>query len=194
MKRWEYSLQARAVAFVALLSLLNPYGAIAQVNVGTSGLSAGNLLMESANVLAMRSGTTGQCFYVYNTFTSATNYERIENCWNTNIAILGARAGSGGGNFRATRLYGSTVSIYTGATDAAATPGLVVSNAQAVSTVGTFTSSRATDLGWTVVAGANTACNTTCTSACVFGMDSAAAVPLLCTDATADNCLCAGSS
>lgn len=63
-----------------------------------------------------------------------------------------------------------------------------------VTMTSTLTSSRTTDFGWTAVAGANTACNTTCTSACVFGTDSVTAGILLCTDATADVCLCAGSS
>lgn len=53
-------------------------------------------------------------------------------------------------------------------------------------------SSATTDLGWAVTSGANTACNTTCTSACVFGWDGTNIVA--CTDATADKCLCAGAS
>lgn len=64
-------------------------------------------------------------------------------------------------------------------------------------TNGTFTSARTTNLGWTVVSVANQACNTTCTSACVFGHNLTAGVPgamLACTDATADECLCAGAS
>ena len=60
---------------------------------------------------------------------------------------------------------------------------------------GTLTSSRTTDLGWSPQAAANQACNTTCTSACVFGADTAAGfVMVACTDATADVCICAGSS
>lgn len=60
---------------------------------------------------------------------------------------------------------------------------------------GTFTSTRTTDLGWSVVAGANTACNTTCTNACVFGEDTSVVGTIVsCTDATADQCLCAGSN
>ena len=52
------------------------------------------------------------------------------------------------------------------------------------------------DLGWTVQGGANTACNTTCTSACVFGVNVQAteADITACSDATADECLCAGPS
>ena len=52
------------------------------------------------------------------------------------------------------------------------------------------------DLGWAVVAGANTACNTTCTSACIFGVNNAATEADIvdCSDAAADECLCAGAS
>lgn len=60
---------------------------------------------------------------------------------------------------------------------------------------GTFTSSATADLGWSVVAGANTACNTTCTSACVVGIDTLGTGGFLgCAVATADFCLCAGAS
>lgn len=56
-------------------------------------------------------------------------------------------------------------------------------------------SSATSDLGWSVVNAANQACNTTCTSACVFGMNTGALGNLLaCTDATADTCVCAGAS
>ncbi len=63
-------------------------------------------------------------------------------------------------------------------------------------TSGTVVSSRATDIGWSVVAGADTACNTTCTFACVFGVNtgSANADIVDCADATADECLCAGAN
>ncbi len=56
--------------------------------------------------------------------------------------------------------------------------------------------SDANDMGWAVVAGADTACTTTCTSACVFGVNTAAANADIvdCADATADECLCAGAS
>jgi len=61
---------------------------------------------------------------------------------------------------------------------------------------GAITSSRTTDIGWNVVAGADTACNTTCTNACVFGVNTASLTADIvgCSDATADECLCAGAS
>lgn len=62
---------------------------------------------------------------------------------------------------------------------------------------GSITSTGTSSIGWSIVTGANTACNTTCTSACVMGQDTTAGVGgpwLACTDATADQCLCAGAS
>ncbi len=71
-----------------------------------------------------------------------------------------------------------------------------VSNAGAIATASTFTSSATADIGWAVVTGSNTACNTTCTSACVFGFDTALGTTdvVACTSALADVCLCAGAS
>lgn len=81
--------------------------------------------------------------------------------------------------------------------DGSATPASVLklTNDKLATFTGKLTSTATADLGWTRVNGANTACNTTCTSACVFGWDAAAPGALLaCTDATADSCLCAGAS
>ncbi len=73
--------------------------------------------------------------------------------------------------------------------------GLSVTGSGSLTASGKILSQRTTDLGWTVKAGANTACNTTCTSACVFGEDTGVIGTLLqCTDATADVCICAGAN
>ena len=59
----------------------------------------------------------------------------------------------------------------------------------------TITCSSTTNIGWTVQTGANTACNTTCTNACIFGQDSGDTEDIVsCDDATADACVCGGSS
>lgn len=60
---------------------------------------------------------------------------------------------------------------------------------------GTWTN-NANSLGWSVVAGANTACTTTCTFACMGGQDTGDAnKPIVgCADATADLCFCAGAN
>ena len=60
---------------------------------------------------------------------------------------------------------------------------------------GDITSSDAGDIGWSIVAGANTACSTTCTFACVAGQDADAANVLVdCANAAADLCICAGAN
>ena len=64
-------------------------------------------------------------------------------------------------------------------------------------TEGTIVSTKTTNIGWSVVAGADTACNTTCTNACVLGFDEGAAdaeTIVDCADTTADKCLCAGAN
>lgn len=59
---------------------------------------------------------------------------------------------------------------------------------------GNITSTAATNIGWSVVAGANTACNTTCTNACVFGQNTGDMAIVDCANATADVCVCAGAN
>lgn len=63
-----------------------------------------------------------------------------------------------------------------------------------ITTSGSILSSAATNIGWSVVAGANTACNTTCTNACVFGQNTADMTIVDCAAATADVCVCAGAN
>lgn len=75
------------------------------------------------------------------------------------------------------------------------TPDIGAATGASLAVTGNVTSSNATNIGWSVVNAANQACNTTCTSACVVGLDTAAVGNFLaCTDATADTCLCAGAS
>lgn len=78
--------------------------------------------------------------------------------------------------------------------------GLTVSDTTATF-VGTLTSTRTTDVGWAIVDSTNnTACNSICTSACVFGfgLTTDTALPITswdsCATATSDICLCAGAS
>src|SRR3972149_3651222 len=50
---------------------------------------------DAANVLAQRDNTNAQAFYLYNTFTNASNYERLELSWNAAANTGGGRAGGG---------------------------------------------------------------------------------------------------
>lgn len=76
------------------------------------------------------------------------------------------------------------------------TPVMTVADGGATTFTNTVVSSRITDLGWSVFNTANQACNTTCTSACVFGMNTDVTPPVFvaCTSALADACVCAGPS
>jgi len=58
----------------------------------------------------------------------------------------------------------------------------------------TLTCSTTTNIGWTVVTGADTAGNTTCTNACIFGFDDDTDTIVSCDSALADRALCGGSS
>lgn len=84
--------------------------------------------------------------------------------------------------------------------DGSATPASVLSLDQDKSALftGTIRSSATGSVGWTPVAAADQACNTTCTSACGAGFNLTAGnitgSLLACTDATADVCLCLGAS
>jgi hypothetical protein len=68
------------------------------------------------------------------------------------------------------------------------------STAGALTTIGTLTSSATGSLGWSVVAAANQACTTTCTSAAMGGQDTGTNAIVGPSDATADLCFCAGAS
>ena len=59
----------------------------------------------TANTLALRNGAAAQTFNVYNTFTSATNFERFRIFAQSAAAVLiGTEKGSGGGTARALEL------------------------------------------------------------------------------------------
>lgn len=116
---------------------------------------------------------------------------RIQVYGNEEVAQTGAiqiELGAGGGAF-ALRSNGSarwTVAAAGGVTQAASSGNVALT--------GQLTSSTTSDLGWSVQSAANQACNTTCTSGCVFGQETTSKAILACTDATADSCLCAGAS
>lgn len=61
---------------------------------------------------------------------------------------------------------------------------------------GEFIGAGTGSIGWAVISGADTACVTTCTTPCVFGVntDSLTADIVGCADGSADKCLCAGAS
>lgn len=76
-----------------------------QVNPGRNANSVlfqggQQMLGPTPNLTELYNGTNPQAFRVYNTYTSATNYEAIRMYWSGNIGIIETGAGSGGGTGR----------------------------------------------------------------------------------------------
>lgn len=110
-------------------------------------------------------------------------------------ANLSIAAGNGTGTgvggdliFKTTAAGGGT-----GSTQNTPATRLTIDSAGLATFTDKVTSSRTTDLGWSVVSVTNQACNTTCTSACVHGFDAAAGLTD-CASALSDQCVCAGAS
>lgn len=73
------------------------------VGAGTFTLGAASdvvLVRDGANAFAQRNGTNAQTFSVYNTFTSATSYERAMAGWSANAFYLSTQKGGAGGTSR----------------------------------------------------------------------------------------------
>jgi len=54
------------------------------------------ILRDTANTLAQRNGTASQTFRLYNTYTDASNYERLSFNWDTNVFKIKSEAGGTG--------------------------------------------------------------------------------------------------
>ena len=70
---------------------------LTEVAVGADDL---RIARDAADTLAQRRGTNAQAFRIYNTFTSATNFERAKIEWANNILRIGTEKGTGGGTAR----------------------------------------------------------------------------------------------
>lgn len=71
-------------------------------NLGPTSSTGDTLLFrDAAATLAQRNGTNAQLSRVYNTYTSATSFERANHSWISNVFTLGTEKGSGGGSARA---------------------------------------------------------------------------------------------
>ena len=79
-----------------------------------SGLSlTTNTLLESGgnDILELRRSTNAQAYRVYNTYTSATSFERLNIAWATNVCTIEVTAGSAGGTLRGLRIGGAATSL-----------------------------------------------------------------------------------
>ena len=70
-----------------------------------------SLRRDAAGVLAQYNGTNAQTFRLYNTFTSSTNFERLNLRWASNEFILDAEKGSVGGTLRGVKIGSATTSL-----------------------------------------------------------------------------------
>jgi len=62
------------------------------------------LQRDAANTLGLRNGVNPQTFRLYNTYTDATTFERLNIKWDTNVLKLGTEKGASGGTARAMEL------------------------------------------------------------------------------------------
>lgn len=87
-------------------------GSIAIQRQGGYGYSSEVVLAaDDPNVFALRKGASSQTARIYNTFTSATSFERLNIAWASNICTIEVTAGSGGGTLRGLRIGGATSSL-----------------------------------------------------------------------------------
>ena len=69
------------------------------------------LLRDGAGILGQRNATNAQAFRLYNTFTSSTNFERLNFRWASGEFILDAEKGSAGGTLRGIKIGSAITSL-----------------------------------------------------------------------------------
>jgi hypothetical protein len=77
---------------------------------GTNPSADLSLFRDAADTLAQRRTTNAQTFRVYNTYTSATNYELGKLEWTSNVFRIGTEKGSGGGTARTVEVHTDSIS------------------------------------------------------------------------------------
>jgi hypothetical protein len=75
-------------------------GGIGFSSGGTGATYDTALFRDAAGTLAQRNGVNPQAFRLYNTYTDATTFERLNIKWDTNVLKLGTEKGSAGGTAR----------------------------------------------------------------------------------------------
>ena len=100
---------------------------------------------DAANTLAQRNGVNAQTFRLYNTYTDASNYERIGVTWASNIAYIQPQnAGTGSARL---------LVLSTGSTVVASLPAAATAGAGARAFVTDATLSMTLGIGTTVAGG-----------------------------------------
>jgi len=80
-------------------------------NNPAAGSDSIELARDADDTLALRRGSFAQTFRLYNTFTSTTNFERLNVRWASNELIIDAEAGSGGGTLRGIKIGSASTSL-----------------------------------------------------------------------------------
>jgi hypothetical protein len=114
---WRYSANGKTLNFGRDYGRAQSYfsadefvfGTYANVSVSQTGQVV--LTRDADNTLAQRNGANGQTFRLYNTFTNATNFERLNVRWASNELIIDAEAGSAGGTLRGIKLGSASTDL-----------------------------------------------------------------------------------
>jgi hypothetical protein len=108
----------------------------------TAGSSAGTpdltIFRDAANTLAQRNGTSAQTSRIYNTFTDASNYERLSTTWSSNVCYTKAEnAGTGSARLYVPVTGSTTVASLPSASTAGAGARAFVTDANATTFLST---------------------------------------------------------
>jgi hypothetical protein len=99
------------VALSTTLCGLQSGGRFGIASGGNPSLPDTLLARDAAGIFAQRNGTNAQTYRLYNTFTSATNFERLNFRWTTNEAIIDTEAGGDGGTLRGLKIGSASTSL-----------------------------------------------------------------------------------
>lgn len=171
-----------------------------------NGWFADNVYYNGVNFIYRATGAASQFYFLspegqFRMYPSGTGGAAVPNNAGNDVQMKF----DAGGNFGIGTQMTESVGVYTGAKlyvkGSSGNVGIGSLNPQAsldLGTSGTLRSNRTTGIGWSEHNATNQACNTTCgTSACAVGLDIGTVGVVnsgfvACTDATADDCLCAG--
>lgn len=98
----DYRLSTAGVDSLRLTTgdvILTPAGYLGWGSIGVTAADT-QLYRDAANTLALRNATNAQAFNIYNTYTNASNYERLAIAWTSNVAMITSGA-AGTGTVRA---------------------------------------------------------------------------------------------
>ena len=70
------------------------------LGLGTGGTADAIFYRDAAGIFAQRNSTNAQAFRCYNTYTSATSFERAKIEWSSNVLRIGTEKGADGGTAR----------------------------------------------------------------------------------------------